>query len=80
MATHSNVLAWKISWDTGSCGLQFMDRKESDTTELTQRVYFCFIILIHLFFKSHIKVVTYSTVLSPDKFYILLEKKILSEV
>ena len=33
MATHSNILAWRIPWTEESGGLQSMGRKESDTTE-----------------------------------------------
>ena len=34
MATHSNILAWKISWTQEADGLQFMgSQKELDTTE-----------------------------------------------
>ena len=33
MATHSSILAWRIPWTEDPCGLQFMGRKESDTTE-----------------------------------------------
>ena len=33
MATHSNILAWKIRWTEESCGLA--DCKELDTTEYT---------------------------------------------
>ena len=32
MATHSSILAWKISWTEESGGMQSMGRKESDTT------------------------------------------------
>ena len=38
MATHSSILAWKISWMAPS-RLQSMGRKESDTTE---RLHFTF--------------------------------------
>ena len=31
--THSSILAWRIPWTEDPCGLQFMGRKESDTTE-----------------------------------------------
>jgi len=33
MATHSSILAWRIPWTEELCGLQYTDRKESDTTE-----------------------------------------------
>ena len=33
MATHSRILAWKISWTEESGGVQSMGSKESDTTE-----------------------------------------------
>ena len=33
MATHSRILAWRIPWTEEPGGLQFMGRKESDTTE-----------------------------------------------
>ena len=33
MATHSNVLAWRIPWTEEPGGLQSMGCKESDTTE-----------------------------------------------
>ena len=33
MATHSSILAWRIPWTEEPGGLQFMGRKESDTTE-----------------------------------------------
>ena len=32
MATHSNILAWKIPWTEEPGGLQFMGHKESHTT------------------------------------------------
>ena len=32
MATHSNILAWKIPWIKELGGLQFMGSQESDTT------------------------------------------------
>ena len=34
MATHSSILAWKISWTEQPGGLQSMGHKELDTTEL----------------------------------------------
>ena len=33
MATHSSILAWRISWTEELGGLQSTGRKESDTTE-----------------------------------------------
>ena len=33
MATHSNILAWRIPWTEEPCGLHFIDFKESDTLE-----------------------------------------------
>ena len=33
MATHSSILAWRISWTGEPGGLQSMGRKESDKTE-----------------------------------------------
>ena len=33
MATHSSILAWRIPWMEELGGLQFMSRKELDTTE-----------------------------------------------
>ena len=33
MATHASILVWRIPWTEDPCGLQFMGRKESDTTE-----------------------------------------------
>ena len=35
MATHSNILAWRIPWTEELGGLQFMGSKELDTTEVT---------------------------------------------
>ena len=32
-ATHSSIRACRIPWTEETCGLQFMGRKESDTTE-----------------------------------------------
>ena len=34
MATHSSILAWRIPWTEEPDGLQSMDCKESDMTEL----------------------------------------------
>ena len=36
MATHSSVLAWRISWTEESGGLQSMGSKESDSTEVAK--------------------------------------------
>ena len=33
MATHSSILAWKITWTEEPGGLQSMGSQESDTTE-----------------------------------------------
>ena len=33
MATHSSILAWRISWTEEPDGLQSRGHKESDTTE-----------------------------------------------
>ena len=33
MATHSSILAWRLSWSEEPGGLQSMGRKESDVTE-----------------------------------------------
>ena len=33
MATHSNILAWRIPWTEEPCGLQSMGSQESDITE-----------------------------------------------
>ena len=33
MATHFNILAWRISWTEEPVRLQSMDLKESDTTK-----------------------------------------------
>ena len=38
MATHSNILAWKISWIEEPGGLQFMGCKDSDTTEAIEQL------------------------------------------
>ena len=35
MATHSSILAWKITWTEELGRLQSMGHKESDTTEYT---------------------------------------------
>ena len=34
MATHSSILAWRISWTEEPGGLQSIDCKELDTTEV----------------------------------------------
>ena len=34
MACHSSILAWKTPWMEEPDGLQFMDHKQSDMTEL----------------------------------------------
>ena len=39
MATHSTILAWRISWTEEPGGLQSMDCKESDMTELTEHTH-----------------------------------------
>ena len=36
MATHSSILAWRIPMDRGAWWATPWDRKESDTTEVTQ--------------------------------------------
>ena len=44
MATHSSILAWRIPRTEELGGLQFMGRKESDTTErlhFTKHAYNC---------------------------------------
>ena len=33
MATHSSILAWKITWTEKPGGLQFMGSQKADTTE-----------------------------------------------
>ena len=35
MATHSNILAWRISWTEEPGGLQFIGSQESDMTALS---------------------------------------------
>ena len=35
MATHSSILAWRISWTEEPSRLQSIAQKESDTTEAT---------------------------------------------
>ena len=39
MATHSNILSWKIPWTEEPSGLQSMGSKESDTTEQEKNIY-----------------------------------------
>ena len=40
MATHSSILAWRISWTKEPGGYSPWSHKESDTTErLTQQLY-----------------------------------------
>ena len=36
LATHSNILAWKIPWTEGSGGLQFMESQKNWTQLSTQ--------------------------------------------
>ena len=36
MATHSNILAWRIPWTEEPGGLQSMGLQESDMTEVTK--------------------------------------------
>ena len=36
MATHSSILAWRISWTEEPGGLQSIDCKELDTTEVNE--------------------------------------------
>ena len=47
MATHSNVLAWRIPGTGSLVGCRLWGRTELDTTEATQQqvpfIYFCFI-------------------------------------
>ena len=38
VATHSSILAWKISWIEEPGGLQFMGCKDSDTTEAIEQL------------------------------------------
>ena len=38
MATHSNILAWRIPWTEKPGRLQSIDRKGSDMTEVTEHV------------------------------------------
>ena len=41
MATHSNILAWRIPWTEGPGQLQFLDSQSLDTTEqLSLFIYF----------------------------------------
>ena len=46
MATHSSILAWRISWTEEPGGLQSTGRKESDTTE---RLHFTHLVIKCLF-------------------------------
>ena len=39
MATHSSVLAWRISWREEPGGLQSMGRRQSDTIERLSTVH-----------------------------------------
>ena len=39
MATHSNVLAWKIPFTEEASRLQSIESKESDTTDATEHTY-----------------------------------------
>ena len=45
MATHSNILVWRMPWTEEPGGLQPMGRKESDMSEVTKHHlvlnYFC---------------------------------------
>ena len=43
MATHSNILAWRIQWTEEPGGLQSMGSQESDTTE---RGTHCFLVTL----------------------------------
>ena len=38
MATHSNILAWKIPWTEDPGGLSTWDRNEADAAERLSRV------------------------------------------
>ena len=40
MATHTGILAWRISWMEESGRLQSMGRKEADMTELSGNFHF----------------------------------------
>ena len=37
IATHSSILSWRIPWTEELGGLQSMDAKESDMTEIKQQ-------------------------------------------
>ena len=37
MATHSRILAWRVSWTEEPVGYSLWDCKESDITEATER-------------------------------------------
>ena len=39
MATQSSILAWEIPWTEEPGWLQYMHRRESDTTEVTQHAH-----------------------------------------
>ena len=41
MAMHSSILAWKIPWTEEPGRLQYMGRKESDTTKQLHFTYLC---------------------------------------
>ena len=41
MATHSNILAWRIPWTEESGGIQSTGGKELDTTELYLLITYC---------------------------------------
>ena len=41
MATHSSILAWRISWTEEPGGLQSTGGRESDTTEVTKHACVC---------------------------------------
>ena len=44
MATHSSILAWRISWTEEPGGLQSIDCKELDTAEVNEHST-CFLIM-----------------------------------
>ena len=37
VATHSNILAWRIAWKEETMGCSLQGCKEADTTEATER-------------------------------------------
>ena len=41
MATHSSILAWRITWTEEPGGLQSTGHKELDTTEVTEHAHAC---------------------------------------